>query len=263
MSVLNVCSTTELDREYRRYHRHHSLDSQQQQQQHQQQKFSNLFYRRLYHNHQQGGQLLHSSTNTTTDSSSLSYDNYSSYTSSTKNSSFEVIFSRLLDALIFTSAIAITAYSYLTGSLAAGIGEAPKPVLVGYHPTTEHSLKRHASNNSLLIDSTIHNNSHSDRLQVVDSIEDSKRKRTQEWAEQQIIVPITTTTTNVHSHSHSHSLGSSTTHIHHHSHSHSAPSSQQQKKRSCSAALLLDNKKVSYIHIILRFIFFPLSFITN
>ncbi|CAO3684464.1 hypothetical protein G6F70_000570 [Rhizopus microsporus] len=45
-------------------------------------------------------------TTTTTSSSSLR-----------PISSFEVLFSRLLDMLIFTSAIAITAYSYLTGTL--------------------------------------------------------------------------------------------------------------------------------------------------
>ncbi|RCH87337.1 hypothetical protein CU097_004798 [Rhizopus azygosporus] len=45
-------------------------------------------------------------TTTTTSSSSLR-----------PISSFEVLFSRLLDVLIFTSAIAITAYSYLTGTL--------------------------------------------------------------------------------------------------------------------------------------------------
>lgn len=119
MSVLNVC-TTEMDR-----YRHH-----------QHQRISSL-YHRFY---------------------PMSNDDLSSYTSSSKNSSFEVIFSRLLDALIFTSAIAITAYSYLTGTLidqpVSYVEAPPKPMLKKM--TTRH-------------------------------IEDSKRRRTQEWAEQQIL----------------------------------------------------------------------------
>ncbi|CEP12656.1 hypothetical protein [Parasitella parasitica] len=88
----------------------------------------------------------------------MSNDDMSSYTSSSKNSSFEVIFSRLLDALIFTSAIAITAYSYLTGTLldqpASYVEAPPKPIM---------------------------------KKIVTKHIEDSKRRRTQEWAEQQIL----------------------------------------------------------------------------
>lgn len=88
----------------------------------------------------------------------MSNDDMSSYTSSSKNSSFEVIFSRLLDALIFTSAIAITAYSYLTGTLidqpASYVEASPKPI-----------MKKIATK----------------------QIEDSKRRRTQEWAEDQIL----------------------------------------------------------------------------
>ena len=100
MSVLNVC-TTDMDREMisRRY-RNPSL------------------YHRII-----------KSSSTTTDS----YDNYSSYTSTSTSSSFEVLFTRLIDVLIFTSAIAITAYSYLTGTLIQPLVEGPKPtVLVGY-----------------------------------------------------------------------------------------------------------------------------------
>lgn len=119
MSVLNVC-TTEMDR-----YRHH-----------QHQRISSL-YHRFY---------------------PMSNDDMSSYTSSSKNSSFEVIFSRLLDALIFTSAIAITAYSYLTGTLidqpASYVEAPPKPI-----------MKKIATK----------------------QIEDSKRRRTQEWAEDQIL----------------------------------------------------------------------------
>lgn len=119
MSVLNVC-TTEMDR-----YRHH-----------QHQRISSL-YHRFY---------------------PMSNDDLSSYTASSKNSSFEVIFSRLLDALIFTSAIAITAYSYLTGTLldqpVSYVEAPPKPI-----------LKKMATR----------------------QIEDSKRRRTQEWAEQQIL----------------------------------------------------------------------------
>ncbi|GAN02622.1 hypothetical protein MAM1_0025c02067 [Mucor ambiguus] len=88
----------------------------------------------------------------------MSNDDLSSYTASSKNSSFEVIFSRLLDALIFTSAIAITAYSYLTGTLldqpVSYVEAPPKPI-----------LKKMATR----------------------QIEDSKRRRTQEWAEQQLL----------------------------------------------------------------------------
>ncbi|KAL9539106.1 hypothetical protein MBANPS3_010468 [Mucor bainieri] len=119
MSVLNVC-TTEMDR-----YRHH-----------QHQRISSL-YHRFY---------------------PMSNDDLSSYTASSKNSSFEVIFSRLLDALIFTSAIAITAYSYLTGTLldqpVSYVEAPPKPI-----------LKKMATR----------------------QIEDSKRRRTQEWAEQQLL----------------------------------------------------------------------------
>ncbi|KAG2190107.1 hypothetical protein INT46_002419 [Mucor plumbeus] len=88
----------------------------------------------------------------------MSNDDMSSYTSSSKNSSFEVIFSRLLDALIFTSAIAITAYSYLTGTLidqpASYVEAPPKPIM---------------------------------KKITTKQIEESKRRRTQEWAEDQIL----------------------------------------------------------------------------
>lgn len=126
MSVINVC-TTELDGS------------------------------RRYRNLISDGRRNHSTT-------SDSYDNYSFYTTTSRNSSFEVIFSRLLDALIFTSAIAITAYSYLTGTLQQPFVEAaPKPVLVGYKKRPSEKTKHY------------------------DPIEEAKRKRTQEWAEQQII----------------------------------------------------------------------------
>jgi hypothetical protein len=119
MSVLNFC-TTEMDR-----YRHH-----------QHQRISSL-YHRFY---------------------PMSNDDMSSYTSSSKNSSFEVIFSRLLDALIFTSAIAITAYSYLTGTLidqpASYVEAPPKPIM---------------------------------KKITTKQIEESKRRRTQEWAEDQIL----------------------------------------------------------------------------
>ncbi|GAA5809967.1 hypothetical protein MFLAVUS_003382 [Mucor flavus] len=182
MSVLNVC-TTEIDKELMNRRYRNSISSAPDA------KMSSL-YRRFYY-----------TTSTTSDS----YDNYSSYTSSSRNSSIEVLFSRLLDALIFTSAIAFTAYSYLTGTLAQPMVEAPKP-------------------NSLYRTRHSHSEGSYTRPQH-DPIEDSKRRRTQEWAEQ-LIMP--------------HPSQSSSHSNHNHGH-HSCPTS---KKRSCSTTLLLDSKKV-------------------
>lgn len=196
MSVLNVCTTDLDNRISRRYRYRNPSNGQQQQQQQQHQQLQSPVYRRFSWNYQ--------SNSTTTDS----FDNYSFYTSSSRNSSFEVIFSRLLDALIFTSAIAITAYSYLTGTLVQPFVEAPKPkVLVEYRGPP-------SSNNS-----SSHRHHHHHHSMVVDPIEDSKRKRTQEWAEQQVQQPA----------------------IQQREPSSPIPSS---KKRSCSSTLL-DHKKVT------------------
>ncbi|CAO3687060.1 unnamed protein product [Rhizopus stolonifer] len=50
---------------------------------------------------------------------------------SSTSSSFEILFSRLLDVLLFTSAIVITAYTYITGTLPNPLPlvDAPPPVL--------------------------------------------------------------------------------------------------------------------------------------
>jgi cell division protein FtsL len=95
-------------------------------------------------------------------STTASYDTIS--TTSSRNSSFEVLFSRLLDALIFTSAIAITAYSYLTGTLI----DKPAALIVENKPLVTYTPKRNL---------------------VLDPIEDAKRKRTQQWAEDQLQIP--------------------------------------------------------------------------
>jgi hypothetical protein len=223
MSVLNVCSTTELDNSREQFlsRRYRNTPVAEQQGQ------KNLLYRRFYHHHHQ-----HSGS-----TSSDSYDNYSSYTSSS-SSSFEVLFSRLLDALIFTSAIAITAYSYLTGTLVVpqAVVEAPKPNLVGYNHH-QQLTKRH-SHHSLLDSNATGGNS---LIQAADSIEDSKRKRTQEWAEQQINT--STAATPAISTNHHHSQSSHHHHNHQHIHSNSSPiNSSTTKKRSYS---VLD-KKVLY-----------------
>ncbi|KAG0167590.1 hypothetical protein DFQ28_000840 [Apophysomyces sp. BC1034] len=76
----------------------------------------------------------------------------------------EVIFSRLLDAIIFTSALAITAYNYWTGSL-----EQPPPP-----PTTRPALikqwRQQQQRRSVVI-------------QEPELLEDSRRQRIQQWAE--------------------------------------------------------------------------------
>ncbi|KAI9331145.1 hypothetical protein BD770DRAFT_477831 [Pilaira anomala] len=128
-----------------------------------------------------------------------SFSNSSFYTSSSKNSSFEVIFSRLLDILIFTSAIAITAISYLKGTLRPMV-EAPP--ITNNHNSLPYNQKRHSHSEGS------YNKPH-------DPIEDSKRRRTQEWAEQ-----VLTSTTR------------------------SCPTSTNNKKRSCSTTVLIDSKKV-------------------
>lgn len=127
-----------------------------------------------------------------------SFSNSSFYTSSSKNSSFEVIFSRLLDILIFTSAIAITAISYLKGTLRPMV-EAPP---ITHNHNLPYNQKRHS-------------HSEGSYNKPLDPIEDSKRRRTQEWAEQ-----VLTSTTR------------------------SCPTSTNNKKRSCSTTVLIDNKKV-------------------
>ncbi|KAI8993127.1 hypothetical protein BDB01DRAFT_831986 [Pilobolus umbonatus] len=149
MSVLNVC-TTDIDRNLGPYR--NSISSVPEH------KISSL-YRRFSWSYQP--------------SSTGSYDTFSSYTASSRNSSFEAIFSRLLDVLIFTSAIAITAYSYLTGTLDQAYVEGPPSSRsVGYHPHKRHSVSSGTRKNNEMIYTHI--------------VEDSKRRRTQEWAEQQI-----------------------------------------------------------------------------
>ncbi|KAI8874741.1 hypothetical protein K501DRAFT_339088 [Backusella circina FSU 941] len=186
MSVLNVCST-DLDNERRHYRSHISVPDHR----------ISSFYRRFSWNYQQ-------SHNSSTGSY---YDTYSNSSISSKNSSLEVIFSRLLDVLIFTSAIAITAYSYLTGSLDAPspfVVEAPPMKIAPFGVYSNRSYKRHSSKRDIVI--------------LQDPIEESRRQRTQEWAEQQL-----------HPQDHHH---------HHHHHHH------QTKRHSAPMALLDNNRKI-------------------
>lgn len=96
-------------------------------------------------------------------STTSSYDTIS--TTSSRNSSFEALFSRLLDALIFTSAIAITAYSYLTGTLI----DKPAALIVENNPLVAYTPTK--------------------KNLVLDPMEDAKRRRTQQWAEDQVQLP--------------------------------------------------------------------------
>jgi hypothetical protein len=110
--------------------------------------------------------------------------------------------------LIFTSAIAITAYSYLTGTLDAPspfVVEAPpmKPSTFGIYSNKPY--KRHSSKRDVMI--------------LQDPIEDSRRQRTHEWAEQQLHPQ---------------------DHYHHHPHHH-----HHQKKRYSVPMALDNNRKVN------------------
>ncbi|KAF7726245.1 hypothetical protein EC973_008955 [Apophysomyces ossiformis] len=95
-----------------------------------------------------------------------SYDSYSYYTStsSRQSTAMEIIFSRLLDAIIFTSALAITAYNYWTGSLDP---PAPPPPT---RPALIKQWKKQQQRKSVVI-------------QEPEALEDSRRQRTQQWAE--------------------------------------------------------------------------------
>ncbi|KAG0763872.1 hypothetical protein G6F57_010851 [Rhizopus arrhizus] len=85
------------------------------------------------------------------------------------NSTFELIFSRLLEALIFTSAIAITAYTYITGTL---FNQKSSSLIVeGPRSSSPPPM--------------IQKNAYDDN--------DMKRRRIQAWAEEQkLITPQTT-----------------------------------------------------------------------
>lgn len=108
-------------------------------------------------------------------SCSHSRSSYGSLASSRPSSPaiIEVLFTRLLDALIFTSAIAITAYNYWTGSLndppppSNAITAPPQPVMSIKQWRQAHAPKR---NNDVVV-------------KQHDYLEDSRRLRTQQWAE--------------------------------------------------------------------------------
>lgn len=124
------------------------------------------YYKRYQDNHQRMTSLYNKWNNT---SSSSLYSTTTS-TTTTSSSSFEVLFSKLLDALIFTSAIVITAYSYLTGTLV-------EPVV----PTIITSSSSSPPITYLHSPKQIRYESSSSRY------DDHKRRRTQEWAEQQLL----------------------------------------------------------------------------
>lgn len=92
---------------------------------------------------------------------------------------FELLFTKLLDALIFTSAIAITAYNYLMGAL-DNSPNTPQPA-----PIVDIKQWRQANTAYRLPSPTTattripehHHQHHHDFLQ------DSKRERTLQWAE--------------------------------------------------------------------------------
>ncbi|OBZ90166.1 hypothetical protein A0J61_01785 [Choanephora cucurbitarum] len=119
------------------------------------------FYRRFYHSPSTVDSLSTSSLSTTSSSSS-----------------FEQIFSRLLDALIFTSAIAITAYSYLTGNLLTNT-HSPNhsPPLIPLSAQDQSSVLHH------------HYHKHH-RKSFSEQTEEDKRQRTQAWAEQHSLLPV-------------------------------------------------------------------------
>lgn len=128
------------------------------------------YYKRYRDNHQRVTTSLYNKWNTAKSTTSTSTHSHSYVTitsrgsSSSSSSSFELLFSKLLDALIFTSAIAITAYSFLTGTLI----EPTRP------NTITHAV---VSNSGSSIPSKPRYES-SSRYQ---------RRRTQEWAEQQLL----------------------------------------------------------------------------
>ncbi|KAI8376961.1 hypothetical protein BD560DRAFT_391285 [Blakeslea trispora] len=179
--MINVCAMN-IDREQQQYHR------------------MSAFYRRFYHSS--------TGTHSTVDTMSTS-----SLSTSSSTSSFDHIFSKLLDALIFTSAIAITAYSYLTGSLLVTDThpqcqhhthpiEAPlsSPPLIPlsastapYTTTTDHSnspILHHHYHRHHKQQHNYASNRKSFSQEQKECIEDDKRKRTQAWAEQQIVMPV-------------------------------------------------------------------------
>ncbi|KAI8356121.1 hypothetical protein EDC96DRAFT_515832 [Choanephora cucurbitarum] len=102
----------------------------------------------------------------------------SSLSTTSSSSSFEQIFSRLLDALIFTSAIAITAYSYLTGNLLTNTHSPNQVPLIPLSASTDQS-------------SVLHHHYHKHhRKSFSEQSEEDKRKRTQAWAEQHSMLPV-------------------------------------------------------------------------
>ncbi|KAI8148880.1 hypothetical protein BJV82DRAFT_663230 [Fennellomyces sp. T-0311] len=101
-----------------------------------------------------------------------SQSSYSSLTSS-KSDIIEMLFSRIVDALIFTSAIAITAYNYWMGSLDSNPAQPSVTSSGPATPTMDIRQWRQTHAPKL----------NHDVAKQPDFLEDSKRQRTQHWAE--------------------------------------------------------------------------------
>ncbi|KAI9275636.1 hypothetical protein BDA99DRAFT_555414 [Phascolomyces articulosus] len=132
------------------------------------------FYRRYRETNNQG----------CTNSSQTSSSYHSSLTSSSSSRSdiIEMLFARIVDALIFTSAIAITAYNYWIGALDNNNTAQPSLTSGQHHQQQQHQRQP-------ILDIRQWRQmyapkfNHDDTVKQHDFLEDSKRQRTQQWAE--------------------------------------------------------------------------------
>ncbi|KAI9499625.1 hypothetical protein BDB00DRAFT_866488 [Zychaea mexicana] len=112
--------------------------------------------------------------------SSSSHNSSLTSSSSSRSDIIEMLFTRIVDALIFTSAIAITAYNYWIGALDNSAPQASLTASSHYHQQTQQQP---------VLDIRQWRQTHAPKLNhdaVVkqhDFLEDSKRQRTQRWAE--------------------------------------------------------------------------------
>ena len=144
------------------------------------------FYQR-YRENLNNSSNAYTTNNSSSSQSSSSYHKISSLTSSSSSSSdiIEMLFTRIVDALIFTSAIAITAYNYWIGALDNNNATNAQPSLTSsvqhHHNRYQKPIMDIRQFRQTYAPKLNHNND-DDIMKQHDFLEDSKLQRTKRWA---------------------------------------------------------------------------------
>ncbi|KAI7859076.1 hypothetical protein BDC45DRAFT_564562 [Circinella umbellata] len=177
---------------------------QQQQQQQQSGRINSVqdrissFYQRYRENNNNNNNNVYTTNNSGSSSSqsSTSYQKMSSLTSSSSSRSdiIELLFTRIVDALIFTSAIAITAYNYWMGALdnnnttTTTTNIQPSLTNNGQHPSRFQHYKKPIMDIRQFRQTyapKLNHTNDNDMMKQHDFLEDSKLQRTKRWAASQ------------------------------------------------------------------------------